>query len=492
VLHRPLRCVLALTLAAAATAQAKAELAPARELLESAAERDVTKGTSMCVKANNVPAVELLLDVIAQTERRSHMYLAPGHYRDIVWDGLLKITDPYARRRVEVELKKARDPHVREWCAELLGSYGDKSFGESLRGALQSKDEDIVREAARALGLLKFEPAATQLQALVRHRDDRVRANAIEALACIDALHVPAFTAAIAEDASGGVRCALLGAAPRLCGDDTEAVSEKALHDADWRPRMQAVENLGRIRSKVAVDALISALRDGRPVVAVRALRELQELTGQPIQPVATWEAWWKDNRETFAFPEKRGVSKREGGTVAYHGVPVDSDHVAFLLDKSVMMQARLQSKNMTKDEAAHAELTRVLQQLDDKITFNVFDYDTEVRAFAKKAVKLTDKTREKALEFAREKSAGREKDIWQALTTVVDDATLDTAYLLSSGEPDTGLYVHWNRVTRHLADLNRFHKITVHTIAFTDSEWFRDQLQKIAEVTGGHFEWLK
>ena len=28
--------------------------------------------------------------------------------------------------------------------------------------------------------------------------------------------------------------------------------------------------------------------------------------------------------------------------------------------------------------------------------------------------------------------------------------------------------------------------------VAYTDHEWCRDQLQKIAEVTGGHFEWLK
>ncbi|MBX3462344.1 MAG: hypothetical protein KF830_04180 [Planctomycetes bacterium] len=51
---------------------------------------------------------------------------------------------------------------------------------------------------------------------------------------------------------------------------------------------------------------------------------------------------------------------------------------------------------------------------------------------------------------------------------------------------------MHWNRVTRHLADLNRFHKVTVHTIAYTDNQWYRDQLQRIADVTGGHCEWVK
>ena len=479
--------------AAPALAQGAApDLGEAKDLLGERTEQQVQQGAAICVKANNVAAVELLLDVIAQTERRTNLHLAPAHYRDIVWDALQRITDPYARRRVEHELKTGRDPNVRQWCAELLGIYGEKGFGETLRAALRASDDDLVRWAVRSLGMLKFEPAIQQLDALAKHKNDYVRANAIEALAQIDTGHVGALLTAIAQDKSGGVRCALLGAAPALCGDALEGICSTALTDPDWRPRMQAVENLGKIRTKTAVDALIRALQDGRPVVAARALRELQELTGQPIQQPDVWAKWWADNRETFGFPDKRGVPQRSVGTVVYNGVPVDSDHVAFLLDKSIMMRAQLTSKGSTKEEAAYAEFERVLQKLDDKITFNVFNYDVEISAFAKKATKLTAKVRKKALEFAATKCEGREKDIWQAVSTVLDDPTLDTAYLLSSGEPDTGLYVHWNRVTRHLADLNRFHKVTVHAVAYTDSDWFRDQLKKIAEVTGGSFEQLQ
>jgi len=77
-------------------------------------------------------------------------------------------------------------------------------------------------------------------------------------------------------------------------------------------------------------------------------------------------------------------------------------------------------------------------------------------------------------------------------LEKVVSDPDIDTAYLLSSGEPDTGLYVHYNRVTRHLRDLNRFHKVVVHTIVYSERKWFRDQLEKIALATGGEFKWFK
>jgi hypothetical protein len=460
--------VLGSLLAAPAAAQAKsAELARARQLLDGRGEREVIEGAQLCAQTNTPAAVELLLEVIERTERRTHLHLSPGHYRDIVWDALTKITDIYARRRVEHEAKTAKDPRVRQWCVELLGIYGNADFGDTLRQALKSPDDGIKQWAARSLGTMQFTPAAPQLQALARDSNDYVRANAIEALARIDAAHVLPFRAAITQDKSGGVRCALLGAAPEVCADAAEELSAAALRDPDWRPRMQAVQNLGQIKTKSAVDALLEALRD-------------------------VWVKWWADNRATFGFPEKRGVAKRDVGTVAYNGVPVDSDHVAFLLDKSVQMQARLAAKGKSKEEAAVEELDQVLQKLADKITFNVFNYEEEVRSLTKAASKLTEKARDRALAFAREKSAGKEKDIWAALSMVVADPTLDTAYLLSSGEPDTGLYVHWNRVTRHLADLNRFHKVTVHTVVYSDNQWFREQLEKIAQTTGGSFQWFE
>jgi hypothetical protein len=33
---------------------------------------------------------------------------------------------------------------------------------------------------------------------------------------------------------------------------------------------------------------------------------------------------------------------------------------------------------------------------------------------------------------------------------------------------------------------------MVVHTIAYSDSEWFRRQLEKIAEATGGEFHYFE
>jgi hypothetical protein len=133
------------------------------------------------------------------------------------------------------------------------------------------------------------------------------------------------------------------------------------------------------------------------------------------------------------------------------------------------------------------------MSKLEGRLTFNVMTYAENVRTFEEKGpVELNARTRKKALEFVESAPRGNRKDIWKLLEQVITDPDLDTAYLLSSGEPDIGLYVHWNRVTWHLKELNRFQKVVVHTIAYSDSEWYRSQIQKIAEATGGEYRWFE
>jgi HEAT repeat protein len=486
--------VLALALVGSLAAQKDQRLVYAEKQLGEHAEQDVRDGTDTCVSINNVAAVELLLAVLNETERKTRLALHPAHYRDIVWEGLVRITDRYARERVQIELRgNGKNAFVRQWSAQLLGSYGDQSFGAALRKSLADRDDGVKRQAARSLGQLKFAEAQPQLLRLIRDGDPYLRANAIEALATIDpAAHEATFVAALRDDDDGGVRCALLGAAATLLPDRAEKFSSDALEDRDWRPRMQAVDNLARIRTKTAIDSLVRAAKDGRPAVAARAEQILREVTGQPIRSADVWTQWWRDHRDTFEFAGEKTKAEdkapRRGDTVAYNDIPMESDHAAFLIDRSVAMKQNLSSSGVPKEDAARQELDRVLGMLRGRLTFNVFGYHEEVKAFGKKPVELTEASRQRAVKFIATVKLGQAKDIWQALETVVADATLDTAYLLSSGEPDIGTYVHWNRVTEHLRDLNRFHKVTVHTIAYSDQQWYRDQLAKIAEATGGEF----
>jgi HEAT repeat protein len=466
------------------------KLEEAAELLGKSDEAEVRRGANLAARVGSPAAVELILDVFDETARTRR--LPPGHYRDIVWDSLVELEDHYGRMRIEQELaKNKRNADLRLWCAELLGIYGEYEFGATLTKALSDKDLRVRQAAARSLGMLGYAEADKALQKLARNRDPYVRADALIALVKIDAdEHRDRFLTALAKDKDGGVRCALLYEVPQLWPEETEALSIEKLEDDDWRPRIQAVQNLASVKTKGSVDHLVGTTADARPVVSEAACLALSSLTGQKHTKQAAWQAWWQAKRETFDFPAGLANSRpdEDRSIATYHGIQIVSDHVAFLIDKSSVMAKESTSMGISKDAAAYDELANVLSSLDGDLNFNVFTYERRVEAFEDEPVALKKKTCKQALEFVDSRPCQDRIDIWQVLELVVSDPSLDTVYLLSSGEPDIGLYVHWNRVTRHLKNLNRFHKVVVHSIAFTDNEGYQQQLEKIAEATGGEF----
>lgn len=482
----------------------KEALSDAREQLRHRQEQPRQSAAATCLAFDSERSIEVLIDVLNEDN---------PHTRDIVWDVLPQFKNPEARKRVERELRQnKKNADVRQWCAELLGLYGDASLAPALEKALADKEIGVQRAAARSLGRLKHGPAAAKLEPFAKTAgkegaDIYLRANAIEALARIDAAkYEPLYEQGLA-DPDGGVRCALLGALPAIYPDRAEAASAAALEDRDWRSRLQAVENLGAIRSKGAVDALVRAAGDERPAVRERANTALRKLTGEKWTLRAQWEGWWTPNREAFEFPDPE-KKKKDGEAAAkpdepkaaaaetadpkkyasYNGITVQSDHVAFLIDKSEDMEQTLKIGSRVKADVALEELDATLAKLEPGLLFNVFTYAAEPTPYRKQPIELDDASRKAALAFVKKTEHEGKKNIWLALTTVVEDPTLDTLFLLSSGEPEIGRYVHWNRVTEHLKELNRFHKVVIHTVAYSDSQWNRDQLQKISEATGGQF----
>lgn len=457
-------------------------------------EGQVHTAAKRCVDANSPESAELLLEVMDREGRLSRNHFEAGHYRDIVFDYLIKLTDTYAKRRVADEVNKnKKNPFARQWAVEALGHFGGHEFGEFIERGLVDKDAGVRRWAAWSAGKVRYEHAAKKLERVARDRDDYARGNAIEALARIDAAaYGPGFVEGVRSDKSAAVRCALLGAAMELVPATAESLAQAALEDEDWRPRMQAVENLSKTKTKTAVDALIErGLHDNRSLIARKALEGLQTLTGEPISQVDVWPRWWADNRETFQFPEASGeVAERGEGnqTVTFEGIPVDSDHVAFVIDKSYWMQRDAVSKGVTRNEAAYVELEAVLSRLTGEPMFNIYVYDEEVNALSKKMLPLTPANAKRALRFAQSEAKGRSKDMWAALEMVVSDPKIDTVYLLSSGEADVGLYCHGNRIGRHIGDLHRFHKTIIHAIAYTEREGDRWHVEQPAKATGGTF----
>lgn len=234
----------------------KKQLAEARKEINQHTEQGIRAAGDICLDLETPKSVGLLLEVL---DWRGVYGLSAAHFRDVVWESLVLFTDPYARQAAVDALKKARkNPLARMWLVKLIGLWGDTDLGKPVAKLLSDKDIDVVREAARAVGRLKYEPATKKLVRLVKHKDFVIRSDAIEALARIDAeKHQVTFVAGL-QDEDPTVRCALLGAAPDIYSEEqVEVWSAKGLEDDDWRPRMQALDNFAEIKTKSSVDSLI-------------------------------------------------------------------------------------------------------------------------------------------------------------------------------------------------------------------------------------------
>lgn len=456
----------------------------AQKLVRQSGEPEIRKGAMLCAEIDTVESMELLLASLDSDQ---------PHRRDIVWEALPSFRNTAARERVAEELaKNKKNERTRQWCAQLLGLYGDASAADVLGKALSDKEAVVRAAAAQALGRVGDAAAVKGLAKLADDEDPYVRAYAREALATLDPAGQADALRTGLSDADAGVRCFLLGCVPARLADEAQALSISALADADWRVRLQAAQNLGELRSRETVEGLIGISGDPRPVVAHAVRAALAKLTGQAWSKPEQWKTWWQGERDAFdpAVPPPSKATSDEERTVSvrYNDLPVESDHVAFLIDVSSEMRSRLKSVQSTEGEAAYAELERVLGLLDGKLVFNVFAYDTLAPAFVKGPVPLDAKSAKKALSFVADANPRGAKDIWNALLTALSDTELDTLYLLASGEPEIGLYVHHNRVTKHLRELQRFHKVVVHGVAYTDSDWYSEQIEKICQATGGEF----
>src|SRR5262245_25520520 len=132
--------IAALFLFALPLQQLDAELTEARDKFGRPEEKECNEAAAICVRKNNEAAAEVLLQVLRIGQQACASLLAHADFRDIVCGALAQLTDAYARRAVEVELKTNKDnPRLRQWCAELLGEYGDADYGESLVKALNDK-----------------------------------------------------------------------------------------------------------------------------------------------------------------------------------------------------------------------------------------------------------------------------------------------------------------------------------------------------------------
>jgi hypothetical protein len=169
---------------------------------------------------------------------------------------------------------------------------------------------------------------------------------------------------------------------------------------------------------------------------------------------------------------------ERPGGTVAsFYGVPIHSDRVCFVLDRSSSMEAvdpRSKGKR-TRLQAAAAELLAGVGRLKPNARVNVVFFDTAVVSWKKSLVPLTSANRAALKKHVEAQKPGTRTNLYDALALALGYKSVDTVFLLSDGMPNEGQYQHPDDILLALRHLNQTRRIAIHTVAIgTDSQLLR------------------
>jgi len=145
--------------------------------------------------------------------------------------------------------------------------------------AALASDQAVERErAAHALGVMKYEPAVSELSVLLRSGEPGVARTAAEALANIgtDAAHAALVASLSDAEMTPARHAAMIGL--ELAGADAAGTLTAALDAQSPVVRANAAEMLGWIKAPGAEAALASAMADPEPAVRVQAAWALGEI----------------------------------------------------------------------------------------------------------------------------------------------------------------------------------------------------------------------
>ncbi|MFQ5653696.1 MAG: hypothetical protein ACE5GW_03065, partial [Planctomycetota bacterium] len=277
---------------------------------------------------------------------------------------------------------------------------------------------------------------------------------------------------------------------------------------------LRGVEGRSKLREPLvlAIDAVIARLPEAEARARRDLIEALKDVTGVRDLPDApyAWEGWWRMQREKWqppagrARPGKKGAGEdaaEEGegrtGVVRYHGIPVDSLRVTFLMDLSGDMGRGIdgswESEGPTRLDVSKEELDRVLRKLHERAYVNVVTFASFFYSASEAPLSLK-RARGRFLDFNSKQKIPRKRghsrgNIYDALAFTVTRPHVDTVYLLTEGAPTEGKFHDYGRFLSHFRRLNRYSRVKVYTLLMGKTGGRnRAFLQELAEGTGGSF----
>jgi HEAT repeat protein len=431
---------------------------------------------------------------------------------------VLQVAGGVASTRVFVAVAGTPDPTLRRLLSDALGSMTDDKSAAEIYAALRHPDPSVRAVMARALGKLKHQSAGDRLAEPLKDKNIEVRTAALEAVAerkdknaeavlqreaqssneesaavaigLLPAFPTPAtlqLLVKLAGQYKPGLSIPALDALAELQSEDALPVFERALKVKEWPVRVSAIRGLSRLRRKESVDLLIDRADKEEGRVLAELVDALKGLTGKPFgYAPGQWKEWWSGARGDFVPPEKaRAMAMSQSGTTTYHGVPVLSTRMVFLMDISGSMSEV--TGNESRIEQSKKELLRVLSQLGSNAQVNLIFFDDRIEPWRKTLVPIKANLKEAQALISKVAPRGQ-TNIFDALEFAFSHKEADTIYLLSDGDPTNGRVIEPDDILRETRKLNRLRQIVIHTISFGASRF----MKLLAEQNGGQYVEIK
>ena len=395
----------------------------------------------------------------------------------------------------------------------LLGALRSPAHVEALLRAVEKGKRHRQLLALGALAHLSNERAAPLLDSradllvpLSRSKDLDVRSRAILVLGRMRAQRTLAPLFAATSDEHPSVRRATCISLGRRLGEEAcDLFLGRLLDDPSARVREEAAVALAGAKDDTCVPLLIRRL-GSEPLRVRSAIAEtLRRLTGQSLPPDSeAWREWQQRAKAGGRAPQKDRYGRDVSEVPSYYGLPLRSDRILFILDVSGSMGYSVghDSKVPKRIDRAKAELSKVLESLDERTRFSILFFSQGLAPMGSSLVAATPKNISRALRFIEAQPARGGTDTFGALKLAFHGyKELDTIFLLSDGIPSVGSRTHPYGILEKVVDWNREKGIRIHSIALLNGEMlnpFRRRredkaaaehfMQLLAEETGGRF----
>jgi HEAT repeat protein len=406
--------------------------------------------------------------------------------RTALLDALSSFTDDASMGTLGEQVSEA-SIEVRGLVATALGrSSHSRSF--ALLEKLAADENSEVRFAALdAMAERNSDAAGAFLRAAAAKGEDETAEAAVALLPRFPNGETTSLLIRLAGEAKrAGYRMTVLDSLSKLGADEAFPIFKVGLEAKEWPVRAISIRGLGRIKKIDSIDLLIGRLDGEEGRLLGDSLASLRTLTGKAlgINP-EHWKAWWQTKRSSFSFERILEEDGGEKATTTYHGIPVFSRRIAFLVDVSGSMLER--HGDQSRLHAAKEELIKVLKALDKSTRVNLIFFSDRPQAWRFRLAEVGGNLK-RAIEAVENVKADGDTNVFDSLEKALEDPDVDTIYLLSDGVPTTGKYVSVPDVLRAVRRLNRARQILIHAVSIGSSPF----MQQLAGENGGQYQEIR